>query len=42
LKIVASLNVTNEFGNASVKVAAGNVQAAVGQRSTKVRANIKS
>src|SRR5215831_7646625 len=42
LKIIASLNATNELGDAAVEIVVWNIQAAAGPRSAEIRANIKS
>jgi hypothetical protein len=42
LKIVPSLNATNELSEAAVEIIARNIQAAVGPRAAEIRADIKS
>ena len=42
LNVVARLNASNKFGEATVKIVVWNVQAAAGPCSTEIRANIWS
>src|SRR5262245_59184069 len=42
LKIVASLNATNELGETAIEIVAGNVQVTAGPRGAEIRAHVKA